>query len=52
MVWPYILGVFIICFAFLFSEIKHLESKIDQQSSRTDRLYEMFIDLLKEKKSS
>lgn len=27
-----------------------LDSKIDKQSSRTDRLYEMFIDLLKEKK--
>lgn len=27
-----------------------LDSKIERQSSRTDRLYEMFIDLLKEKK--
>lgn len=48
--WMSILGVFIVCFLFLFSEIKHLETKIDQQSARTDRLYEMFIDLLKEKK--
>lgn len=32
------------------SEMKLLEAKIDQQSARTDRLYEMFIDLLKEKK--
>ena len=27
-----------------------LDGKIDRQSARTDRLYEMFIDLLKEKK--
>jgi hypothetical protein len=32
------------------SEMKVLEGKIDKQSERTDRLYEMFIDLLKEKK--
>lgn len=25
----------------------HIESKIEKQSQRTDRLYEMFIDLLK-----
>ena len=28
----------------------HIEGKIEKQSARTDRLYEMFIDLLKEKK--
>lgn len=27
-----------------------LDAKIDRQSDRTDRLYEMFIDLLKEQK--
>jgi len=27
-----------------------LDGKIERQSSRTDRLYEMFIDLLKEKR--
>lgn len=27
-----------------------LDGKIERQSSRTDRLYEMFIDLVKEKK--
>ena len=27
-----------------------LESKLERQSSRTDKLYEMFIDLLKDKK--
>ena len=32
------------------SEMKLLEAKIDRQSERSDRLYEMFIDLLKEKK--
>lgn len=33
-------------------EIKQNAIKIDQQSSRTDRLYEMFIDLLKENRSA
>lgn len=28
----------------------HIEAKIEKQSERTDRLYEMFIDLLKDKK--
>lgn len=28
----------------------HIESKIEKQSERTDRLYEMFIDLLKSRK--
>ena len=27
-----------------------LDGKIERQSQRTDRLYEMFIDLLKEKR--
>jgi hypothetical protein len=27
-----------------------LDGKIERQGSRTDRLYEMFIDLIKEKK--
>jgi TRAP-type C4-dicarboxylate transport system permease small subunit len=47
--WISIIGVFLACFLFLLSEMKHIETKIDQQSARTDRLYEMFIDLLKEK---
>jgi hypothetical protein len=29
---------------------RHIEDKMDKQSARTDRLYEMFIDLLKERK--
>ena len=32
------------------SDMRHLESKMDAQAARTDRLYEMFIDLLKEKR--
>lgn len=31
------------------SKMDKLEAKIDVQSQRTDRLYEMFIDLLKNK---
>ena len=30
------------------SEIQRLERKLDSQNSRTDKLYEMFIDLIKE----
>lgn len=46
--WVSIISIFLICFVFLFNEMRRLESKIDQQTSRTDKLYEMFIDLLKE----
>lgn len=35
-------------YASLWREIKKLESRMDKQSDRTDRLYEMFIDLLKD----
>ncbi len=28
---------------------RHIESKMEKQTARTDRLYEMFIDLLKGK---
>ncbi len=39
--WITILGTLIGCFIFM-------NSQIQQQAARTDRLYEMFIDLLKE----
>ncbi len=52
--WLTILGAVLTCFWILFSEIRGLDSKIDRnveiQSLRSDRLYEMFIDLLKETK--
>jgi hypothetical protein len=31
------------------SEMKMLEAKIDAQAARTDRLYEMFIEIVKQK---
>ena len=31
-------------------DITSQTARLDQQAARTDRLYEMFIDLLKEKK--
>lgn len=34
------------------SEIKLLEAKIDRQGERTDKLYEMFIDLLKSRNNN
>lgn len=43
-------ALFFTGFGFLMSEMHRIEAKIDQQSSRSDRLYEMFIDLLKDKK--
>lgn len=42
-------GIFALFFWNMKSEMRILEAKIDQQSSRSDRLYEMFIDLLKDK---
>ena len=41
--WITTLAVFIGCFGYL-------AHKIDRQSDRTDRLYEMFIELVKEGK--
>lgn len=47
-------GFIIWAFSKLDSDIKSLSNKIDTdmkaQTARTDRLYEMFIDLLKEQK--
>ncbi len=39
--WISTIAVFITCFAYL-------SYKIEKQADRTDRLYEMFIDLLKD----
>lgn len=39
--WFSILGTFLVCFVFLFYQNQ-------VQSARSDKLYEMFIDLLKE----
>jgi hypothetical protein len=39
--WATLLSVFLGCFMFLFY-------KIEKQAERTDHLYEMFIDLIKE----
>jgi len=51
-----LMGMAVICWYFthdLKSQIEKLDNdlnnKIDQQSKRTDKLYEMFIDLLKSK---
>jgi hypothetical protein len=42
--WATLLSVFVGCFMFLFY-------KIEKQAERTDHLYEMFIDLIKEGRS-
>ncbi len=39
---------FIILFITLLGGFYLLDEKIDRQSERTDKLYEMFIDLVKE----
>lgn len=41
--WITTIAVFISCFAYL-------AHKIDRQADRTDRLYEMFIELVKDRK--
>jgi hypothetical protein len=40
--WITLVAIFVTCFAYL-------AHKIDRQSERTDHLYEMFIELVKEK---
>lgn len=41
---------FVVIFVTLLGGFFLLDGKIDRQSARTDRLYEMFVDLLKEGK--
>jgi hypothetical protein len=41
---------FVVLLIVLFGGFYTLDAKIDRQSGRTDRLYEMFIELVKEKK--
>lgn len=59
--WVTTLGVFLTCFLFLLQRIEALEEKQDikiqeirqdrqAQAERSDRLYEMFIDLIKEQR--
>jgi hypothetical protein len=50
--WATLLSVFLGCFIFLFYKIEKQAERTDHifeiQSNRSDRLYEMFIDLIKE----
>ena len=59
--WATLLSVFLGCFLFLFYKIEKQSEKnehfaevqsekLETQAARTDRLYEMFIELIKEKK--
>ena len=52
--WLTLAGMLLACFYFLYSEMKSIDNRIEQRmvclEQRADRLYEMFIDLLKEKK--
>lgn len=52
--WITILTAVLACFGVLYAEIKGLDGKLERstaaQIARTDKLYEMFIDLLKETK--
>ena len=45
-----IIGVFLACFIFLHNQIDRLDIKLEKQNARTDKLYEMFIELIKENK--
>ncbi len=50
--WLTLSAVFVGCFFFLHTEIQNmncqLNLRIQSQEQRSDRLYEMFIDLIKE----
>ena len=54
MEWISTIAIFISCFAYLSHKIDKQCERTDriseQQNLRSDRLYEMFIDLLKDKK--
>lgn len=43
--WASLAALVIGCFMFLYNQIDGLDQKIDRQSTRTDRLYEMFCSL-------
>jgi len=43
--WASIIGTILTCFIFLMSKIERLEDRLDVQGARTDRLYEMFVEL-------
>lgn len=42
-----LLGTFLMLWYFT----RHIEGKMEKQAQQTDRLYEMFIELLKEQKN-
>ena len=52
--WLSLATIFVGCFFFLHNDIRNMQSEINSrmlsQEQRTDRLYDMFIDLLKEGK--
>lgn len=45
--WITIITAIIACFTVQFTQIQNLDAKIEKQSQRTDRLYEIIIDILK-----
>lgn len=50
--WQSIVGMFAICWYFTYDlkqEMKKIGEDLKQQGKRTDKLYEMFIELLKDK---
>jgi hypothetical protein len=48
--WFIVLTALIGGFFMLSNQIEHQSQRIDNQSTRTDRLYEMFIEIVKEKR--
>ncbi len=44
--WQTIIAMFAICWYFT----HELKMSLEKQSARTDKLYEMFVDLLKDKR--
>ncbi len=54
--WISTITVFLVCFVFLFYKMEKQSDKMDdrmsQQSARTDKLYEMFIEVVKATKQS
>lgn len=50
MSWAPAISMTVVILSVMVSGICWLVRRLDQQGSRTDKLYEMFVDLLKERK--
>jgi hypothetical protein len=46
-----ILGVFIVCFIFLYNLVEKQGERIEKQGERIDKVYEMIYEIIREKRN-